>query len=261
MLLVPDRLTLWLAWIALASAFFTAVPLGPFGLLGWLGAVGPLLHRVVPSIGARRIALIGLGSIALLGLTGTGIAWYEPFVAAGVFLFGLLLAPVPITGYEDPRQKAIGNETEEAMTLALTREIGRARRYDRPLALISASCDRSEYLRELEAAFTSEMHIYAQTFLLDGRLMIVVPELDETAYKSLKQRVLKAAEARNLRSVTLGVVFFPSGECTVSGMLDIAQSDCKLFKLGRTEGSAHNGSEPEFSGTDASGVDGGLSGR
>ena len=250
MLYLPDRLTLWLAWIALASAFFTVVPLGPYGLLGWFGAVGPLLHRMVPSIGAKRIALIGLGSIALIGIAAGDTAWLEPALAAAVFLFGLLLAPVPITGYQDPLQQGAADNTEAAMQLALAREVGRARRHHRPLTLISASCELEDELPALEAAFASELHIYAQIFSVDGQLKIIVPELDDLAYKSLERRVLKAAEASNLHSITLGVACFPDGECTASGMLDIAEKDLKLFRLGRNNGSA----DP----SDRDGVDSGL---
>lgn len=249
MLYLPDRLTLWLAWIALASAFFTAVPLGPYGLLGWLGAVGPLLHRMVPSIGAKRIALLGLACIAGTGFIATGIAWHEPVISAVVFLFGLLLAPVPITGYQEPGRE-VSERTEDALMLALAREVGRSRRHNRPLTLISAGCDQDENLQALEDAFTSEVHIYAQTFVVDGQLKIIVPELDETAYESLQQRVLKAAAERNLHSITLGVASFPSGECTASGMLDIVDNEQTLFTLGRDGGLGRRVANLNSSGTD-----------
>jgi hypothetical protein len=233
MLYLPDRLTLWLSWVLLASAVFTAIPLGPFGLLGWMGAAGPLLHRAFPDIGAKRMAVLGLAVIGAMVFLADGLNWYEVFVPPLVFLFGLLLAPVPITGYRDPERDTSAADAEHFFRLALAREVGRSRRHERPLTLISAACENDHDIHELEAAIASQVHIYAQTFPVDGRLMVIVPELDEAAYKSLEARILKAAEDRYLHSVALGVATFPSGECTASGMVEVADSSRRMFTLGR----------------------------
>ena len=251
MLFLPDRLTLWLAWIAASSAFFYALPLGPYGLLGWFAAVGPLTMRMVPAIGAKRMALAGLLCIGAAVLLLAGAHWYEGVLSAAVFLFGVLLAPVPITGYQDPRHLAQRGDTEEALTLALAREVGRARRHDRALTLIAANCPDEADLALLEDAFTAEVHIYAQTFRLEDGLRIIVPEIDGEAYQSMQKRVLAAAGQRGLRAVTIGVASFPDGECTASGLLDVVARDQVLYPLDRENGTAITEQK-------SSGVDGGL---
>lgn len=236
MLFIPDRLTLWLAWIAVATAAFTAFPLGPMGLLGWMGAAGPLLHRILPHVGAKRMSVVGIGAIALVAFVSSNLAWYEIVIPPMSFLFGLLLAPVPITGYEDPGIETFSANSEHLFQLALAREVGRARRHERPLTLVSATCDQGGDLKALEAAIASQIHIYAQIFQIEDRLMLIVPELDRDGYRALEARILQAAEARQLHSVALGVASFPEGECTASGLVAVAGTDRRFFTLGRDSG-------------------------
>jgi hypothetical protein len=234
MMYLPDRLTLWLAWIALISAVCMAFPLGPMGLLGWMAAVGPLLHRIAPSIGARRMGAVGLVMIGATILLSAELHWYEMVLPPMLFLFGLLLAPVPITGYQDPGSEWSSANAEHLFRLALTREVGRARRHERPLTLISVACGEADDLQMLEAAIASQVHIYAQIFPVEDRLMVIVPELDKPDYAALEARVLQAARERHLHTLSLGVASFPAGECTASGLVD-AVAEQRVFALGRSQ--------------------------
>lgn len=223
MLYVPERFTLWLAWIAVASLFFTVVPTGPFGLSGWIAAAGPLLHRIVPGIGIRRMAVLGLVAFATIAFIAGFDGWLETALPPAAYLFSLLLAPVPITGAQQP-QTNDGAAAEEAFQLAMAREVGRARRYERPLTLVSATCSPETDLERLREAIASQVHVYAQIFHVGDRLLVIVPELDAAAYPALQQRLLTSAKAQHLTAIELGAASFPREECTASGMIETADT-------------------------------------
>jgi hypothetical protein len=100
------------------------------------------------------------------------------------------------------------------------------------LTLISAACGEADDLQLLEAAIASQVHIYAQIFPVEGRLMVIVPELDAPDYAALEARMLQAARERRLHSLALGVASFPADECTASGLVD-AVAEQRVFALGR----------------------------
>ncbi len=230
MLLLADRFTLWLGWIVLASLFFSAVPVGPFGLAGWIGAMGPLLHRIFPNIGLRRMAISGLVAIGLV-LFASGIeTWLDLALPPAVYLFGLLLAPVPIAGLTGAQRNATPT-SDDAFQLALAREVGRARRYERPLTLISAACEGAGDLATLDEVIASQVHVYAQQFRLGDRILVIVPELDATSYPALEQRLLESARSHHLKAIELGSASFPQGECTASGLVEMAEATCRHHDL------------------------------
>lgn len=230
MLYMADRFTLWLGWIVLASLLFSVVPAGPYGLAGWIAAVGPLVHRISPRIGIRRVAVIGLLAIGTTLVFGVSLHWLELLLPAPVFLLGLLLAPVPITGTPAPQQ-ASRVAAEERFQLALAREVGRARRYERPITLVSAACDDVTELDALGSALSSQVHVYAQLFQVGHHLLLIVPELDAARYPSVERRLLEAIRSSGIRTVTLGAASFPQGECTASGLIEVAESSRRRFDL------------------------------
>lgn len=230
MLYMADRFTLWLGWVVLASLLFSVVPAGPYGLAGWVAAAGPLVHRILPEIGIRRMAVFGLLAIGVIFVFGVSQQWPELVLPPLVFLLGLLLAPVPITSAPAP-QNDDRTAAESAFQLALAREVGRARRYERPLTLVSAASDDVAELNALNVAISSQVHVYAQLFQLDHHLLLIVPELDAARYPSLERRLLEAIRASGIRAVTLGAASFPLGECTASGLIEIAESSRRRFDL------------------------------
>lgn len=225
-----DRTRLWLGWIIAASAFFTLVPAGPFGLLGWLAATGPLLRRVLPTASLGRVAAVVLFAMAVVLVIGSEIHWIDVPIALFALMIGLLLAPFP--GYTDTGSDPVtGREVESEMAafeLALAREIARARRHERPITVFQASTDPpGRDMRSLEAVINSEIHIYAQSFRVADALLVIVPELDAAAWPALERRLLTAAAAHGLTSLYLGAVSFPDEEITATGLLAAAQARCR----------------------------------
>ena len=241
MLYIPERLIVWLAWITLTSAICTAFPLGPHGLLGWLGAVGPLLRKLVPAVSARHLTVGVLFTMLLTVFLTAELHWMEIVVPPTLFLFGVLLAPVPISGREGTidRLHTDPKFAEEDFQRAMTREIGRARRYESPLTLLAATCANPEKsLRVLETAVASVVHIYVQTFVVDDKVLVIVPELAQEDCHLLKERIRQAAYAVHLEAVQITSACFPEQEMTASGLIALSNASLTALKSDSRSGTS-----------------------
>lgn len=230
---IPERLIIWLTWITVTSAIFTAFPVGPYGLLGWLAAVGPLFRKLVPAIGARQLTA-GVLLTMLITIVLVGEAhWLEILVPPAVFLFGMLLAPVPISGRDGTidRVQTDSQFAEEDFQDAMTREIGRARRYESPLTLLAVTCANPERsLRILETAVASVVHVYVQTFVMTDKVLVVAPELALRDCHMLKERIQEAASAMHLEATLIASASFPDQEITAAGLIALAEENFNAQK-------------------------------
>ncbi|MEZ5552339.1 MAG: hypothetical protein R3E82_15755 [Pseudomonadales bacterium] len=251
---IPERLIVWLAWITLSSAVFTAFPLGPYGLLGWLAAVGPLLRKLVPAVGARHLTAAVLFAMLTTIILAGDIHWTEIVIPPIIFLFGMLLAPVPISGREGTIDRPVSDTqfAEEDFQRTMAREIGRARRYERPLTLLAVTCGHPERsLSALETAVASVVHIYVQTFVVRDRVLVIAPELASDDCHALRDRILQAASAVHLDTILITSASFPDQELTASGLIEMTEVDLHTQQassrlsphLDGTAGGRHHGGQ------------------
>lgn len=222
------RFTQWLAWILLTSAAFTIAPQGPFGLFGWMGIIVPLLAGLVPKLGGWRIAASGAALMTATFLAIDDSSWFDFLAPLSAMLIGVSIAPAPheaavaVAGVAGANDESVRREFD----LALTRELARARRFERPLAVLSLSfAEVRTDLRLLQAAIAPRIQIFCQMFAADGRLLVIVPELDPEASAALEQRIFDGLSELALGPVLLGRAIFPGDGVTAAALVRHADAN------------------------------------
>lgn len=234
-----NRITIWLAWIMLASGLFTLYPLGPYGLAGWWVATVPLLRAIIPRIGylvTIALAVIGLGVLALASAPELGLL--DLLLGAGVASIGIALTPPTEQGRFPIREKP--HVVEERARLechqSLARELGRARRHKRDLSVLSIALDAEHTARagDLEAVVTAQLHVYCQVFSFGGRLLCIVPEVGADGLALLLARLQRSVADKGIDGVRFGFAAFEHDAVTGNALIEAADERRLDASLGQT---------------------------
>ena len=254
------HMKLWSIWLLLASSALMA---NPWGRLGWLeltAALSPMIMMVDRRIWREPALAIGLPALTLLWLadpTDSPIA--RLLVAWVVFAGGILLAARAIDSQSELETIAgrVAFSPPDTMPpvrfeLALERELGRARRHDRPFALLSASAHLhslesepsgflgTELLQslaenrarlELYDFLRTELHIYAEVAVDGSRVLALVPEVESDALAFLLERLKNTANEQLEFDVHFGIGSFPRDAVCADELIAAADRNRTASKL------------------------------
>jgi hypothetical protein len=254
------HLKLWAIWILLVSSLLMANPLGKLGWVELLATLAPLAMLIDRRIGREPALAFGLPALTLMWLADPAspsilrllVAWF-------VFGGGVLLAWRTINSQSELEAIAgqvAFNPPDTAASaqfrLALERELGRARRHERPFALLSASARpssleadasgiiRSALLRslaenrarlELRDFLRAELHIYSEVALDDSCVLALVPEIEHDTLEVLLERLKNAADEQFDFDIQIGAGCFPLDAVSADELIAAADRNRKASKL------------------------------
>jgi hypothetical protein len=254
------NMKLWAIWILGASSLLLANPWGELGWIELAAALAPLLMIVERRIGREPALAFGLPALTLMWLAHPAHGPMLQLVAIwGVFVGGVLLAARAIQSQSELEAIAgqvafapIDTTRNPQFELALERELGRARRHERPFAILSAAPHlhppetdpsgffRTELLRsltetrallELRDFLRGELHIYAEVETQGQRVLALVPEVDEDTLAFLLERLKNAAEEHFDFEVRLGAGRFPRDAVCADELIATADRNRGASKL------------------------------
>jgi len=255
-----EHIRLWALWTLVMPVLFLANPLGEVGWLE-LGAVLTPLTMLVERRITRELALaVGLPALTLIWLFSPESApLAQMFVAWAVFTVGVLLASRAIRSQLEIEAIAgqvayVPDDAEsvEKFRIAVDRELGRARRHDRPFAILSAAAHprsleadasglyRTELLRtlaenrarlELRDFLSGDLHVYSDVAIDGARILALVPEVDVDALELLLERLRNAADETLTFDVQLGASHFPRDAVCAEDLIDVADRNRTTSKL------------------------------
>jgi hypothetical protein len=247
-------------WVLTITTLTLANPLDRFGWLEFAAALLPLLLLVDRRVQREPALAIGVPALTLLWLLAPG----EPRIlslltAWGIYGVGVWLAARTVESLGELESIAgrvmfahVDDATEEDFRLALDRELGRARRHDRSFAVLSAAAHprslesdagghfRSGLLRalaenrarlELGEFLRAELHVYADVAPVGGRVLAVVPEVDEDTLGVLIERLSSACDEHFEFDVQIGAGSFPRDALCADELIDVADRNRTAAKL------------------------------
>ena len=238
-----QNIRLWAFWILASATLMMANPWGKFGWVELAAAILPLVLFIDHRISRESALAVGLPALTLLWLVepvGTSVA--RLLLAWTTFGGGVILASRAVRSHAELEsvagQVAFGPfDPEEALRfdIALERELGRARRHERPFAVLSAAAHprsleadasgllRSALLRsmaenrarlELRDFLRAELHVYSEVAIDGPRVLGLVPEVDDDGLALLLERLNNAADELFDFEVQIGASAFPrDGVC------------------------------------------------
>jgi len=275
--------TRWALWMLGASALLLANPWARFGWGEWAAVLGPLLLAVDRRLGWELVLALGIPAVTLLVLVDPSPSTLARLaVVWPVFGVGVALGAAAI-GRQAELEAIAGSlgfaseaGEERPLARALERELGRARRHERPFAVLSIDVEApavegaavgelsretvqalalGRARRELLALVAAELHVYADVELAGDRLLALVPEVDETAASALVHRLSgRAAEELGVH-VRIGVAGFPGDALCAEDLIvaaDGARRGARLRSLPEPGSRARDERQPPVAG-DASG--------
>jgi hypothetical protein len=254
------HMKLWAIWILLVSSLLMANPWGKLGWVELLAALSPLVMVIDRRIWREPALVIGLPALTLMWLADPASSSIMRLLVAWlVFGGGVLLAARTINSQSELEAIAgqvAFNPPDTAASarfqLALERELGRARRHERPFALLSASAYpgsleadasgliRSELLRslaenrarlELHDFLRAELHIYSEVALDGSRVLALVPEIENDTLAILLERLKNAADERFDFDIQIGSSCFPLDAVSGDELIAAADRHRKASKL------------------------------
>jgi hypothetical protein len=254
------HLKLWAIWILLVSSLLMANPLGKLGWVELLATLAPLAMLIDRRIGREPALAFGLPALTLMWLAApVSPSALHLMVAWLVFAGGVLLAWRTINSQSE-LEAIVGqvafNPPDTAASaqfrLALERELGRARRHERPFALLSASAHpssleadasgiiRSALLRslaenrarlELRDFLRANLHIYSEVTLDDSCVLALVPEIESDTLEVLLERLKNAADEQFDFEIQIGASCFPLDAVSADELIAGANRHRRASKL------------------------------
>jgi hypothetical protein len=227
MLYRMSRYRIWLTWMLAASAVFTLMPTGYLGLAGWLAGIFPLMLAVAPSFRRERILIAGLIAIVVVAFAPEGqLHLYSLVLPMPIFLISMWLAPPSLA--EPTGKRSAANPGDEHNTRVclerLNKELGRARRFNRNVTVLSLSAQDSdnELLERMQSVLAGQLHNYCEVFNFTNRLVAIIPELGPDNVDALVGRVLQAMGQQELGSPSIGHAAFPADAITSQALIELA---------------------------------------
>lgn len=229
-------------WLLLSTTVQFANPFGTFGWPELLASTGPLVLGLDRRIRPVPTALLGAGLIAALALLSRErILDVWTFVPPLCFAVGVAFAARAFDS-QAPSGRLRGSwaaldptpAAREAFAGRCERELGRARRYDKLLVLLSvapaSAVDRTavEPRRALPAIgrlLSRELRVYADGMVDDGRVLALVPEVERDGFDAFVKRVRTALEQGLDFAVQIGVAVFPDDSIDIEGLVETADLD------------------------------------
>lgn len=263
-------LTLLIGWVCLIANLNRLASPGEIGLFAQLSAVA-IVCLVLITGQPRGSIKLPVYLVALLLAPAGRLVGGEGFVGADfafavvetcIIVISLLLADQVLQCITSLRRVA-----EDAVTIQLgaelietgrgepgvQEEMARARRFERPLTVITVSAKGRRKQQELHAVLQKaqrdvidryvegRLHRLLQTKVRDcdivtrqnGQFLIVMPETDREFAQQVVARVRDAASDEIGLTVNAGIAAFPQEERTLVGLLDRASAEMDEKLLGQ----------------------------
>lgn len=229
-------------WLLVSTTAQFANPFGDFGWPELLASTGPLVLGLDRRIRPVPTALVGAGLIAALAsISQEGLLGVWTFVPPLCFVVGVFLAARAFDSQTSAgrmrRGWAASDSTpyaREAFAVRLERELGRARRYDKLLVLLSVAPARAltptapgsqRALPAIGRLLSGELRVYADGLIDGGRVLALVPEVERDALDTFVKRVRTALEQRLDFAVQVGVAVFPDDAICSEALVEAADRD------------------------------------
>ncbi len=222
------------SWVFLLTGLLAVCGmLIPGRLINWLAAITCITY-------ASTLSFIGTSNSSfwiletMIEISGILIVWLMVRKVNSSFLqFEEALAQIIMM------DQGMNVKSETMVLDQMKREFGRARRYERPLSLVSiepdytsSAPDLQQLLEEmigrlnkqllkgqLAELFTSQTKENDIISYRDGKFLIMLPETDTAQAKAMANRVLTLCRETLELSVIIGTATFPSEEITLSGLI------------------------------------------
>ncbi len=259
------HMRLWAAWTVVSAGVLMANPWSHFGWLELVAVLAPFIMVVERRISQESAFGIGVPAITLLWLAEFWLV--DPttplvvrlLIAWFVFGAGVMLAARTVNS--ETQLGAIAGHVAfappdagafEQFESALRRELGRARRHERPFALLSVAAHsrsievggtgvfRNDLLQdlarnrarlELRDFLRDELHIYSDVAVAGTRVLALVPEVDDAAIEVLVKRLETAATRHFDLGIEIGAGCFPRDAVCADTLIAAADRDRIASKL------------------------------
>ena len=229
---------IWVAWLGL-SPLLLNIPFAEFGWTAYVACFGPLTLLAFGHRGASVVVWLGLAAIVghwLFELTQNGLS-SQVVVECLIFVFGIAFGQQALMESVEPeavRATESSNKDDDAeamLAYIVHRELGRARRHGKSFALISADVlpdrinsplGKSDVLQGLCNALSNRLHVYADTMIVDERVLALVPEVDGADRPGLERRLRYGIREEMGAEVRMGIAFYPLNGITVEDLIECA---------------------------------------
>ena len=194
---------------------------------------------------ARAPVLFGVGVWAATTIVAAAVVGLELALAAGIAFLALAAAMLVARRDRAPQAMSRADEADsqgappalgtdviddaDVFGVLAAREMSRARRYERPLAVVSISVESPTPARapsERDALARSLALVLRETDyvarLNDERILLMLPETSFEAAQALTQRAGAAVGGDVARRLRVGVASFPADEVTGIALHELA---------------------------------------
>ena len=235
---------LWLVWIVVAVALLYIKPWGAFGWDELAVCAAPLLllRRSIRRVDVLSIGLV-VSSLAwyLAGEPAGG--WQELAYLGGVLVVGIFIGHAAREAEEesDAKSPAVSSRDSagEVFLVVLGRELSRARRHDSTFAVLSVDEHPDNAGLALDAIaelLNSELHAYADTALVDDRVLALVPEISTEGQQFLLRRLTAKAVTALGGEIRIGMAHYPQDAMFAEDLIAEADRRRRAGAGARTEG-------------------------
>ncbi len=252
--LLRRHATLWAGWILISTLLLFTNPLIPFGWAELSASLGSLCLALDRRLRREMAFAIGLPVVALLaGVDGGGLSILRLGIDWGVLAVGILLGARAVDDQIELESiaghLALGPDAERALAelrSEIAREIGRARRHERPFVVLSiaphahalaaesegggesrilAELARARWMIEVREVASRELHLYARAVATPDRVLCLVPETEPETVDALVARIRRSASQRLDLEVAIGAAAFPADALHAEGLVEAADAD------------------------------------
>ncbi|MEL7045541.1 MAG: hypothetical protein AAGL66_11030 [Pseudomonadota bacterium] len=234
------RLRLWLLLLLLVPLAAVSQGFQPTGAL-WLACVLPLVF-----ITFRRtsLPLVLIGGVSLIVVThafeAPSWSWNSLMPILTVFVVAIVYTHRAIGSLKAPQSTA--SDSAELLTASLNRELARARRYERPLALLCMDAQAAgdtplptlaDTLR-LASVVRGVMRLGVDVHTVDGRVWALVSEADASNTDALIRRLLRAGTTGGCLP-RIGVAIYPDDALCSDDLLLVAETRRQAARFGAVD--------------------------
>ncbi|MEH6588782.1 MAG: hypothetical protein V7746_00920 [Halioglobus sp.] len=221
--------TLWLVWMATATAALIVKPWGNFGWDEWLVITVPLmlLHPRARHLDVLVVGLITSGLVWFF-LKDNSAGWSELACLWSALAAGTVVAYTATRGSRDRKvepDNVLPLADEDTFFDALNRELCRARRDEGSFAVLSVDRHVGQGDASLGCVcelLDTEMRAYADIAQVGERVLVLVPEVGDSQHEPLLKRLQGNAESSGCGELRIGLARFPQDAVCADDLIDLA---------------------------------------
>ncbi|MEM9317307.1 MAG: hypothetical protein AAGA95_22095, partial [Pseudomonadota bacterium] len=223
------RLRRWLLLLLLVPVAGVSYGFQPTGAL-WVACILPLVFITFRHISLPLALVAGVSSIALIhAIEATPWSWNSLIPLLSMFVVAIVYMRRGVGPLKAPQSTS--KDPAEQLAASLSRELARARRYERPLALLSIDAQAdgetnrpdSADLQRLARVVRGVMRLGVDVHIVDGRIWALVSEADGNTAVALSRRLVQAGAAGGCLP-RIGVAIYPDDAVCSDDLLKVAET-------------------------------------